>query len=117
MAVTIKSVGVIGAGQMGNGIAQVCSLAGYTVMLNDVSGERIKAGMATINGNMTRQVSRKAIGEDQKRAALALIKPAEKIDEMASCDLVIETATEKEEVKRKIFAELCAGLKPEAIIA
>jgi 3-hydroxybutyryl-CoA dehydrogenase len=117
MAVTIKSVGVIGAGQMGNGIAQVCSLAGYTVMLNDVSGERIKAGMATINGNMTRQVSRKAIGEDQKRAALALIKPAEKIDEMASCDLVIETATEKEEVKRKIFADLCAGLKPEAIIA
>ena len=62
MAVNIKTVGVIGAGQMGNGIAHVCSLAGYSVMLNDVSPDRIKAGMATINGNMARQVSKKAIG-------------------------------------------------------
>ena len=117
MALTIKSVGVIGAGQMGNGIAQVCSLAGYSVMMNDVSGERIKAGMATINGNMARQVSRKAITEDQKKSALALIKPAEKYDELSSCDLVIETATEKEEVKRKIFSDLCASLRPDAIVA
>jgi 3-hydroxybutyryl-CoA dehydrogenase len=117
MALNIKSVGVIGAGQMGNGIAQVCSLAGYSVMMNDVSGERIKAGMATINGNMARQVSRKAITEDQKKSALALIKPAEKYDELSSCDLVIETATEKEEVKRKIFSDLCASLRPDAIIA
>jgi 3-hydroxybutyryl-CoA dehydrogenase len=117
MALNIKSVGVIGAGQMGNGIAQVCSLAGYSVMMNDLSGERIKAGMATINGNMARQVSRKAITEDQKKSALALIKPAEKYDELSSCDLVIETATEKEEVKRKIFSDLCASLRPEAIIA
>jgi 3-hydroxybutyryl-CoA dehydrogenase len=117
MAVNIKSVGVIGAGQMGNGIAQVCSLAGYSVMMNDVSSERIKAGMATINGNMARQVSRKAITEDQKKSALAIIKPAEKYDELSSCDLVIETATEKEEVKRKIFSDLCASLRPEAIIA
>ncbi len=117
MAVNIKSVGVIGAGQMGNGIAQVCSLAGYSVMMNDVSSERIKAGMATINGNMARQVSRKAITEDQKKSALALIKPAEKYDELSPCDLVIETATEKEEVKRKIFSDLCASLRPEAIIA
>jgi len=117
MAVTIKSVGVIGAGQMGNGIAHVCALAGYTVLLNDVSSERVKAGMATINGNMTRQVSKKAISEDQRKAALALIKPAEKYDALSACDIVIETATEKEDVKRKIFADLCAGLKPEAIIA
>ena len=117
MALTIKSVGVIGAGQMGNGIAHVCSLAGYSVLMNDVSGERIKAGMATINGNMARQVSRKAISEDQKKDALALIQPAEKIDALSNCDLVIETAAEKEDVKRKIFADLCAGLKPEAIIA
>ncbi len=117
MAVNIKTVGVIGAGQMGNGIAHVCSLAGYSVMLNDVAGERIKAAMATINGNMTRQVSRKAISEDERKAALALIKPAEKIDDLSNCDLVIETATEKEEVKRKIFADLCVGLKPEAILA
>ena len=66
----IKTVGVIGAGQMGNGIAHVCALAGYSVMLNDIAGDRIKAGMATINGNMTRQVSRKIITEDaaQERA-------------------------------------------------
>ncbi len=117
MAVTIKNVGVIGAGQMGNGIAHVCSLAGYSVLMNDVSPDRVKAAMATVNGNMARQVSRNAISEEQKKAALALIKPAEKIDDLSGCDIVIETATEKEEVKRQIFADLCAGLKPEAIIA
>ncbi len=117
MALNIKSVGVIGAGQMGNGIAHVCALAGFPVMLNDVSGERIKTALATINGNMARQVARKAITEDQKKTALALIKPAEKYDAMSSCDIVIETAAEKEDVKRKIFTDLCAGLKPEAIIA
>jgi len=117
MAVNIKSVGVIGAGQMGNGIAQVCSLAGYPVFLNDVSPDRIKAALATINGNMTRQVSRKAINEDQKKSALALIKPAEKFEDFSSCDVVIETATEKEEVKRKIFSDLCATLRPETIVA
>jgi 3-hydroxybutyryl-CoA dehydrogenase len=115
--VSIQSVGVIGAGQMGNGIAHVCALAGYPVLLNDISAERIKAGMATINGNMTRQVSRNSISEDERKAALARIKPAEKYDELASCDLVIESATEKEEVKRKIFADLCASLKSDAIIA
>jgi 3-hydroxybutyryl-CoA dehydrogenase len=117
MALKIKSVGVIGAGQMGNGIAHVCALAGYIVMLNDVSSDRIKAGLATINGNMTRQVSKKAISDDDRKAALARIAPAEKFDAMADCDLVIESAAEKEEVKRKIFADLCASLKPEAIIA
>ena len=113
----IKTVGVIGAGQMGNGIAHVCALAGYPVMLNDISADRIKAGMATINGNMTRQVSKELISDDARKKALDLIKPAEKYDELASCDLVIESATEKEEVKRKIFADLCTSLKPDAIIA
>ena len=117
MALKIATVGVIGAGQMGHGIAHVCSLAGFPVLLNDLSGERIKAAMATINGNMTRQVARKAISEDQKKSALALIKPAEKYEALSACDIVIETAVEKEEVKRKIFAELCASLKPEAILA
>jgi 3-hydroxybutyryl-CoA dehydrogenase len=117
MAAKIQSVGVIGAGQMGNGIAHVCALAGFSVMLNDVAPDRIKAGMATINGNMTRQVSKDMITEEQRKAALALIKPAEKYDDLAACDLVIETATEKEEVKRKIFSDLCASLKPDAIIA
>jgi len=117
MAASIKTVGVIGAGQMGNGIAHVCALAGYPVLMNDVSGERIKSALATINGNMARQVSRKAITEDQKKNALALIKPADKYSDLSSCDLVIETATEKEDVKRKIFSELCTSLKADAIIA
>ena len=117
MAVNIQSVGVIGAGQMGNGIAHVCALAGFSVMLNDVSPDRIKASLATINGNMTRQVSKKLITEDNRKAALALIKPAEKYDGLSTCDIVIETATEKEDVKRKIFADVCASLKPEAILA
>ncbi len=117
MAVNIQTVGVIGAGQMGNGIAHVCALAGFSVMLNDVAPDRIKAAMATINGNMARQVGKKLITEDDRKAALTRIKPAEKYDDLVGCDLVIETATEKEEVKRRIFTDLCASLKPDAMIA
>ncbi|HET9413579.1 MAG TPA: 3-hydroxybutyryl-CoA dehydrogenase [Pseudolabrys sp.] len=113
----IQSIGVIGAGQMGNGIAHVCALAGFSVLLNDLSADRIKAGMATINGNMARQVGKKAISEDDRKNALARIKPAEKYDAFSGCDLVIETATEKEDVKRKIFGELCSSLKSDAILA
>lgn len=117
MAAVIKKVGVIGAGQMGSGIAHVAALAGFDVVLNDVSGDRLKSGMATINGNLTRQVSKKGVSEEDKAKAMARITPAEKLDDLADCDLVIETAVEKEEVKRKIFHELCAVLKPEAIVA
>lgn len=117
MAAVIKKVGVIGAGQMGSGIAHVAALAGFDVVLNDISADRLKSGMATINGNLARQVSKKAVSEDDKTTAMARIKLAEKLDDLADCDLVIETAVEKEEVKRKIFHELCAVLKPEAIVA
>ncbi|TFV36015.1 3-hydroxybutyryl-CoA dehydrogenase [Bradyrhizobium frederickii] len=117
MAAVIKKVGVIGAGQMGNGIAHVAALAGFDVVLNDISADRLKSGMATINGNLARQVSKKAVTEDDKVKAMARITPAEKLDDLADCDLVIETAVEKEEVKRKIFHELCAVLKPETIVA
>lgn len=117
MAAVIKKVGVIGAGQMGNGIAHVAALAGFDVVLNDVSVDRLKSGMATINGNLARQVSKKGVTEDDKAKAIARIKLADKLDDLADCDLVIETAVEKEEVKRKIFHELCAVLKPEAIVA
>lgn len=117
MAAVIKKVGVIGAGQMGNGIAHVAALAGFDVVLNDISADRLKSGMATINGNLARQVSKKGVTEDDKVKAIARIKLAEKLDDLADCDLVIETAVEKEEVKRKIFHELCAVLKPEAIVA
>jgi 3-hydroxybutyryl-CoA dehydrogenase len=113
----IQTVGVIGAGQMGNGIAHVCALAGFDVMLNDISADRIKASLATINGNMAKQVAKKTITEEDRKNALARIKPAEKYTDLADCDLVIETAAEKEDVKRKIFAELCVSLKPEAIVA
>jgi 3-hydroxybutyryl-CoA dehydrogenase len=116
MAFSIKKIGVIGAGQMGSGIAHVCALAGFEVRLNDVSADRVKAGIATINGNMARQVSRKRISEDDRQAALKRIAPADKFDAFEDCDLVIEAATEKEDVKRAIFATLCPSLKRDAII-
>jgi 3-hydroxybutyryl-CoA dehydrogenase len=102
---------------MGSGIAHVCALAGYDVALYDMDVERIKAALATINGNMARQISKGLITEDARKAALAKIAPAERLDALGNCDLVIESATEKEEVKRKIFSELCPLLKPEAVIA
>src|ERR1700704_2126008 len=117
MAVTIKKIGVIGSGQMGNGIAHVASLAGLDVVLNDVSAERLKSAMATINGNLSRQVVKKIITEDARKQALARIVATETMEGLADCDLVIESAVEKEEVKRKIFHDLCAVLKPTAIVA
>ncbi len=117
MAVTIKKVGVIGSGQMGHGIAQVAALAGLDVVLNDLSDERLKSAMATINGHLSRQVSKQTIAEDVRKNALARITSTETLEGLADCDLVIETAVEKEEIKRKIFHELCASLKPEAIVA
>jgi 3-hydroxybutyryl-CoA dehydrogenase len=113
----IKTVGIIGAGQMGSGIAHVCALAGMNVMLNDLDEERITAGLATINGNMQRQVSKKIIEEGERQAALERIKPAPTYDDLAPCDLIIEAATENEEVKRKIFQALCPALGPETILA
>jgi 3-hydroxybutyryl-CoA dehydrogenase len=113
---SIKKIGVIGAGQMGNGIAHVAALAGMDVLLNDISTDRINAGLATINGNLTRQVSRKLISEEDRKAALTRISPADALDKLGDCDLVIESASEKEEVKRKIFSDLCPGLKADAIV-
>lgn len=117
MTVAIKKVGVIGSGQMGNGIAHVAALAGFDVVLNDVSGDRLKSALATINGNLTRQVSRKSISDAERKQALDRITSSETLDALADCDLVIETAVEKEETKRKIFHDVCAVLKPEAIVA
>jgi 3-hydroxybutyryl-CoA dehydrogenase len=115
-ALPIRKIGIIGAGQMGSGIAHVTALAGFEVKLNDLSADRVKAGIATINGNMARQVSRKRITEEERQAALKRISPAETFDAFSDCDLVIEAAAEKEEVKRTIFGNLCPTLKPEAII-
>jgi 3-hydroxybutyryl-CoA dehydrogenase len=117
MTVTVKKIGVIGSGQMGSGIAHVAALAGLDVVINDISADRLKSAMATINGNLSRQVSKKVITEDARKAALGRIATTETMDGLADCDLVMETAVEKEEVKRKIFHDLCAVLKPEAIVA
>jgi len=92
-ALNVRKIGVVGAGQMGSGIAHVCALAGFDVKLNDVNADRVKAGIATINGNMARQVSRKRITEDERQAALKRITTAEKFDDFGDCDLVIEAAT------------------------
>jgi 3-hydroxybutyryl-CoA dehydrogenase len=117
MAHSIRKVGVIGAGQMGNGIAHVCALAGIPVLIHDVSPSRMKEAIATINGNMARQVSRKKITDEERQAGLKRIATADTFEALAECDLVIEAATEKEDVKRKIFSELCPVLKPDTIVA
>jgi 3-hydroxybutyryl-CoA dehydrogenase len=117
MSQAIRKIGVIGAGQMGSGIAHVCALAGFPVLIHDVSPDRIKESLATINGNMARQVSKKVITEDQRKDALKKISGAEKMQDFGDCDLVIESATEKEDVKRKIYTALCPSLKPDAILA
>src|SRR3954470_15289943 len=117
MAVTIKKVGAIGSGPMGNGIAHGAGLRGLDVVFNDLSDERLKSAMATINGHLSRQVAKQAITEDARKKALARITTAETLEGLAACDLVIETAGEKEEVNRKIIHELCATLRPEAIVA
>ncbi|WP_034464059.1 3-hydroxybutyryl-CoA dehydrogenase [Afipia sp. P52-10] len=112
----IRKVGVIGAGQMGNGIAHVAAMAGYDVALNDVAEDRVKSALATIEGNLKRLVVKSAITDEARKAAMARIAPATSLDQLADCDLVIESAAEKEEIKRKIFHDLCAVLKPTAII-
>jgi 3-hydroxybutyryl-CoA dehydrogenase len=117
MSFTIRKVGIIGAGQMGNGIAHVCALAGFDVLLHDVSEDKLKAGLATINGNMARQVGRGMIDEAKRAEALARIAPAPGLADLGQCDLVIEAATENEEIKKKILQALVPHLKPETILA
>jgi len=112
----IKTVGIIGAGQMGNGIAHVVSLAGYNVLLNDISKERVEAALATINGNMSRQVHRGKITENDRDKALSLISHASSLEAFGEADLVIEAATEDEDIKRKILIALCPQLKPHTIV-
>lgn len=117
MSNKFKVVGVIGAGQMGSGIAHVSALAGYNVLLHDVSEENVQKGIATINGNMARQVGSGKLDDKVRADAMARISPATTMEALAGADLVIEAATEDETVKRKIFSQLCAQLNPEAVIA
>ncbi|WP_188519796.1 3-hydroxybutyryl-CoA dehydrogenase [Alsobacter metallidurans] len=117
MSIEIRKVGIIGAGQMGNGIAQVCVQAGIDVMLNDLSEDRITAGIAAIDSNLGKLVQKGSMDDAEHRTALQRVQPARSFDDLGACDLVIEAATENEEVKRKIFAQLCASLKPDAMVA
>ena len=112
----IRKVGVIGAGQMGNGIAQVCAQAGYDVGLNDISKERIQAGLATINGNLARRVKSAKMTEAERDAALSRITAVPSFEGFGDYDLVIESAVEDEQVKRKIYQQLCPHLNPACLV-
>jgi 3-hydroxybutyryl-CoA dehydrogenase len=117
MTGTIKTIGVIGAGQMGCGIAQVSATAGYDVILNDISLENAENGKAKVVEAMDRAAKAGKMDAGDASDAAARITPAGALDDLADCDLVIEAASEKEEVKRAIFAKLCPVLKPEAMLA
>ena len=113
----IKTVGVIGAGQMGAGIAHVCALAGYDVVWNDVSSERIAAGRELIEKNLSRQVARGMVTMEQMQQALPRIRPGQDPAEVGASDLVIEAATENEEVKKSIFRNLADHLGEHTLLA
>lgn len=112
----VQSVGVIGAGQMGNGIAHVFALAGYDVLLNDISPEAMARAVATVDRNLERQVGRGKISAEDKAAAMARIRITTAVEEIGQTDLVIEAATEREDVKNRIFESIVPHLKPETIL-
>jgi 3-hydroxybutyryl-CoA dehydrogenase len=114
---SIKTIGVIGAGQMGAGIAHVCALAGYQVRLLDVDSKILDKAIQVIDRNLARQVSRERISEADKSAAIKRIKTGTGYELFSECDLVVESATEKEEIKREIFKKLLPSLKSSAILA
>lgn len=113
----IRTIGVIGAGQMGNGIAHVCALAGFDVILNDVAADRLEAGLKTIQRNMDRQVHRQMITAAARDAGMRRIKTATTLDAFSDVDFAIEAATEKEAVKRAIFDALCQKMPKNAMLA
>ncbi|MBS0235014.1 MAG: 3-hydroxybutyryl-CoA dehydrogenase [Proteobacteria bacterium] len=114
---TISKVGVIGAGQMGSGIAHVVALSGYSVAINDLKKESFDRGVEAVTKNMARQVAKGLITEEKRDEALERISFAPTLEAFGDCDLVIEAATEDESLKHKIFAALCPHLKPTAMLA
>ncbi len=114
---TIRNIGIIGAGQMGNGIAHVFAAAGYDVAITDIDAKQLEAALATIETNLGRQVHRGTITEEDKQAALGRIKPVDGLDDLVGADLIIESATEDEAVKREILVELCPKLGESTIVA
>jgi len=113
----IKKIGVIGAGQMGHGIAHVAALAGYDVQLSDISEDALAHAVETIEGNMMRQARRGLIKDEERGPALKRIHTGTGYDAFKDCDIVVEAATENEAVKREIYKELCPYLSPDAIVA
>jgi 3-hydroxybutyryl-CoA dehydrogenase len=113
----LRRIGVIGAGQMGGGIAHVCALAGFEVTLTDVSEEALQRGREAIDRNLSRQVARGKVREEDKAAALERIRIGLDYALFGDCDMVIEAAAEREEIKREIFKKLTPALRPEALIA
>ncbi|WP_370204699.1 3-hydroxybutyryl-CoA dehydrogenase [Pararhodobacter marinus] len=113
---SIQSVGIVGAGQMGNGIAHVFALSGYDVLLNDISEDALNRALSLIDKNMERQVQREKITAEYKAASLARIRTTTKLAELGPSDLIIEAATEREMVKQAIFEDLLPHLKPETIL-
>ncbi|MBI6629225.1 3-hydroxybutyryl-CoA dehydrogenase [Pontibaca salina] len=113
---SIQSVGVIGAGQMGNGIAHVMALAGYDVLVTDISQDALDEALSLIKRNMSRQVSREKIAPEAMDAALKQIRTTLKLSDLGHSDLIIEAATERESVKQAIFEDLLPHLKPETIL-
>lgn len=113
----VKTIGVIGAGQMGNGIAHVFALSEYNVIICDINEDALKKAISTIEKNLGRQVSKEIISEQQSKKALSIIQTSSDLNALRDADLVIEAATENEEIKKSIFIELSGILKPEAIVA
>jgi 3-hydroxybutyryl-CoA dehydrogenase len=113
----VEKIGVIGAGQMGTGIAHVLSLAGYDVVLDDINKDPLSKAIGMIEKNMQRQAAKGAVAEDQIKPALARIRTTQSIDDLRDRDLVIEAATEDEAIKKKIFQDLCQRIGKNALIA
>ena len=114
---TIKLVGIVGAGTMGNGIAQACAVAGIDALILDVNAAALEKGVATISSSLDRLVKKEKITAALKTAAMARVKTTQTLADLAACDYVIEAATENEGLKIKILRELDAALAPETIIA
>ena len=114
---TIETIGVIGAGQMGSGIAHVLSAGGYQVRLHDVDAEALERGRSAVEANMRRQVAKGQLTEEDVTGAVGRLSPAPALSDLSTCDLVIEAATENAALKKAIFKDLSAALKPGAMIA
>lgn len=112
----INSIGIVGAGQMGNGIAHVMALAGYDVLLSDISDTALEASVALIGKNLDRQVSREKIAQSKRDAAMKRITTTLKLPDLGAADLIIEAATERENIKQAIFDELLPHLQPHTLL-